>query len=143
MHETSTAPPLAWSCAFPASPAQAREARRSLARILDGHPAADDAVLCLGELAANAAIHSRSRNGGHFTVRAQFAEGCVRVEVHDEGGPWKQPVLAGHEHGRGLLIVASLARDWGVTGDSHTGWTVWFEIDGPGPRDTRAVPNGR
>ena len=51
MHETSTAPPLTWSCAFPATPAQAREARRSLARILDGHPAADDAVLCLSDLA--------------------------------------------------------------------------------------------
>ena len=49
MHETSTAPPLAWSCAFPATPAQARAARRSLARVLDGHPAADDAVLCLSE----------------------------------------------------------------------------------------------
>jgi serine/threonine-protein kinase RsbW len=143
MHETSTAPPLTWSCAFPATPAQARAARRSLARILDGHPAADDAVLCLSELAANATIHSRSRNGGHFTVRAQFGEGCVRVEVHDQGGPWKQPAPAGDQHGRGLLIVASLARDWGITGDSHTGWTVWFEIDGPGPRETRAVPNGR
>lgn len=95
------------------------------------------------ELAANATIHSRSGNGGHFTVRARLGEGCVRVEVHDQGGPWKQPAPAGDEHGRGLLIVASLARNWGITGDSHTGWTVWFEIDGQGLCETRAVPNGR
>lgn len=143
MHETSTAPPLTWSCAFPASPAQARAARRSLARILDGHPAADDAVLCLSELAANATIHSRSRHGGHFTVRTQFGEDCVRVEVHDQGGPWKQPAPAGAEHGRGLLIVASLARAWGIMGDGDTGWTVWAVIDAPGPRETGAVPDGR
>jgi hypothetical protein len=33
------------------------------------------------------------------------------------------------EHGRGLLIVASLARAWGRAGDSERGWTVWFEMD--------------
>jgi hypothetical protein len=39
--------------------------------------------------------------------------------------------LAGQpdEHGRGLLIVASLARAWGRSGDSERGWTVWFEMD--------------
>src|ERR1017187_6480765 len=110
MHETSTAPPLAWSCAFPAAPAQARAARRSLARILDGHPAADDAVLCLGELAANATIHSRSRNGGHFTVRAQFGEGCVRVEVHDQG-----PVVLG----RTSPVVRDLLGQKGIVIAAH------------------------
>jgi anti-sigma regulatory factor (Ser/Thr protein kinase) len=86
--DSAPAPLLTWSRAFPATPVQAREARRFLSRILDGRPFAEDAVLCLGELAANATIHSRSRNGGHFIVRAQLGEGYIRVEVHDQGGPW-------------------------------------------------------
>jgi anti-sigma regulatory factor (Ser/Thr protein kinase) len=111
---------------------QAREARRFLAAILDGRPGADDAVLCLSELAANAAIHSDSRRpGGHFTVRTEMRDDHLRVEVHDEGGPWTWPHREDARHGRGLLIVSKLARTWGRTGDSATGWTVWFEMDSP------------
>lgn len=124
--------PLAWSRTFPATPLQVREARRFLTRVLDGRPAADDAALCLGEVAANATIHSRSRDGGHFTVRAQIHGGRLRVEVQDEGGPWSRPVRRRDgQHGRGLLIVAALAHDWGRAGDSEAGWRVWFEMDCP------------
>ena len=68
---------------------QVRAARRFLAGLLDGCPAADDALLCVSELATNAVVHSRSgRPGGRFTVRAMVRAGSVRVEVTDEGGPW-------------------------------------------------------
>jgi len=40
MRQTAAAPPLAWCRAFPAVPAQIREARRFLAGVLDGCPAA-------------------------------------------------------------------------------------------------------
>ncbi len=131
MPETTAAPPLAWSRAFPATPAQAGEARRFLAALLDGHPATDDAVLCLSELVGNATVHSHSAEpGGQFTVRARIRGDWLRVEVQDEGGPWTQPVRRRDEqHGRGLLIVAQLTSNWGRTGDSAAGWTVWFEID--------------
>jgi serine/threonine-protein kinase RsbW len=132
MRETTTASTLAWSRGFPGTPAQAREARRFLAAILDGCSAADDAVLCLSELAANATIHSHSRRpGGQFTVRTEMYGDHLRVEVHDEGGPWTWPHRENTRHGRGLLIVSKLARAWGRTGDSATGWTVWFEMDVP------------
>jgi anti-sigma regulatory factor (Ser/Thr protein kinase) len=51
---------------------------------------ADDVILCASELAANAAVHSRSRlPGGSFTVRAKIDPGhCARIEVDDNGGPW-------------------------------------------------------
>ena len=83
------------------------------------------------ELASNATVHSRSREpGGQFTVCVQVTEaGRVRVEVVDEGGPWTQPVCGDGQHGRGLLIVSQLARDWGRAGDAATGWTVWVEMD--------------
>lgn len=129
---TAAAPSLARSRAFPATAEQVREARRFLAAILDGHPAADEAVLCLSELAANATIHSRSRlPGGHFTVRAETNGDRLRVEVHDQGGPWTWLPRYDERHGRGLLIVSRLASTWGRTGDSTTGWTVWFEMHCP------------
>jgi anti-sigma regulatory factor (Ser/Thr protein kinase) len=124
--------PLTWSRVFPASPAQAQLARRSLARILDGHPAADDAALCLSELAANAILHSNSRQpGGHFIVRAEIRPGHrLRVEVHDGGGPWTcTPRKPDSPDGRGLLLVSTLTSAWGRTGSSDTGWIVWFEMD--------------
>jgi len=121
-----------WSRTYPGRPNQARQARRFLASVLDGCTAAEDAVLCLSELAANALTHSNScRKGGQFTIRAHLRNGCVRVEVHDDGGPWTQPASSDGQCGRGLFIVSQLARDWGRTGDSETGWTVWFEMDCP------------
>jgi serine/threonine-protein kinase RsbW len=132
---SATEAPLAWARAFPATPVQVREARRFLASALDGRPAADDAVLCLSEMVTNATVHSRSREpGGHFTVRAAIRGGRLRVEVHDEGGPWTQPMRSRDgQHGRGLLIVGQLAGEWGRSGDSATGWTVWFTMNLNGP----------
>jgi len=129
--ETPVIAPHAWSRSFPATPANVREARRFLASVLSACPAADDAVLCLSELVTNSITHSRSHQpGGHLTVRAEIRGDHLRVEVEDEGGPWAQPVRRRDgQHGRGLLIVAQLADDWGRNGDSATGWTVWFQIN--------------
>jgi anti-sigma regulatory factor (Ser/Thr protein kinase) len=133
MCETTTVPSLAWARAFPATAAQAGEARRFLSAILDGSPATDDVVLCMSELVTNAIIHSHSHKpGGHFAVHVQMCAGILRVEVRDEGGPWTWPVRRRDgRHGRGLLIVDQLARDWGRSGGSVAGWTVWFECDVP------------
>lgn len=117
---------------FPAQPRYVREARAFLARILAESPVADDAVLCLSELAANAVLHSRSRQpGGSFTVRAQFDSARLRVEVCDHGGPWHTATRtsADGQNGRGLLIVSQLATRWGCEGHSQTGWNVWFEME--------------
>ena len=131
MRETTTAAPLiSWSRAFPATPEQVREARQFLAGILDGSPIADDALLCLSELATNAAIHSRSREpGGQFRVRVERHGSRVRVEVSDQGGPWEPTFSRDGQNGRGLVVVAQLARDSGRSGDEHAGWTAWFEIE--------------
>lgn len=143
MHAPAAWPPAdvqtgAWSQTFPAQPEQVGQARKSLARVLDGCPAAEDAITCLSELAANAVTHSRSaQRSGTFTVRAGLIPaGRLRVEVTDQGGPWIQPAATDDQHGRGLLIVRSLARHLGISGD-HDGRTVWFELTCPCPR---AVP---
>jgi serine/threonine-protein kinase RsbW len=130
MRELTTAPPLVfWSHTFPADAAQIGEARRFLADILGDLPAAGDAVLCLSELATNATLHSRSRDGGHFTVRAELRGQHLRVAVQDQGGPWTSPKSTDERHGRGLLIVSRLASNWGRDGHTDVGWTVWFEMD--------------
>jgi serine/threonine-protein kinase RsbW len=130
MHQTTTAPSLTWSRAFPAIPAQVREARQFLSAILDGRPAATDAILCLSELVTNATVHSRSRESdGHFSVRVHLHGRHLRVEVSDQGGPRAQPDTTDEHNGRGLLIVDQLARTWGRTGNDQTGWTIWFEME--------------
>jgi serine/threonine-protein kinase RsbW len=129
MRELTTAPPLVSSRTFPADPAQIREARSFLAGMLGDLPEADDAVLCLSELATNATLHSRSRDGGHYTLRVELHSRHLRVSVHDQGGPWTPPGDGDEHHGRGLLIVSRLASSWGRDGQSTDGWTVWFEMD--------------
>jgi len=128
-HSAATQDP-GWSQTFPATPDRISEARSFLAAILQGCALADDAILCLSELASNAVTHSRSRNaGGQFTVRVILWRGCVHIEVRDGGGPWTPQPDSDPAGGRGLLIVSQLAHRWGRSGDSQAGWTVWFDID--------------
>lgn len=106
---TTAARPTMWSRTLPATAPQVREARRSLALLLNGCPASEDALLCLSEIVTNAIMHSRSgRPGGHLTIRVAHTPAWLRVEVQDEGGPWL-PRSPGEDHGRGLAIVEALA----------------------------------
>lgn len=125
--------PLAWSRAYPARADQVREARRFLAGVLEGGPAADDAILCVSELATNAVLHSNSgQPGGSFTVRAAVRDGGrLRIEVTDQGAPWAPHPDQHGGHGRGLLIVSRLAADWGIAADGLTSRTAWFELTWP------------
>jgi anti-sigma regulatory factor (Ser/Thr protein kinase) len=90
---------------------------------------ADEVVLCASELAANAALHSRSRlPGGTFTVRIRINPGDhARIEVEDDGGPWTPQVSDPTGH-RGLDVVRALASAWGVN-DDRTSRTAWARLD--------------
>jgi len=127
-------PPVStWTREFAALPEQVGQARRFLADALGGCPAADDAVLCLSELAANSVLHSASRrSGGVFTVRAEIRRGdYVRIEVRDEGGAWNERWGA-DLHAHGLAIVRALSDESGVDGDALTGWVAWARLAWPG-----------
>jgi anti-sigma regulatory factor (Ser/Thr protein kinase) len=129
MTAVTAALPLAWSRAFPATASQVREARRFLAGVLQGCPAADDAILCVSELATNCCLHSASREpGGRFTVHAEIHSDYARIEVADDGGPWENHAHCdGRKHGLG--IVSELAADWGREGSPLTGWIVWARLE--------------
>ncbi len=128
------------SRSYPGRADQVPQVRAFLARVLDGCPAADDAVLMADELAANAVLHSRSGEpGGMFTVRVEVRDGIwVRVGVLDEGGPTPPRLrtdgsdsgsedAGGGGGGQGLRIVSALSGAWGVTGDVSAR-TVWFRL---------------
>lgn len=127
-------PPAVWPVShqrtFPGSPDAVGRARGFLAGVLAGSPVADAAELVVGELGANAVLHSRSRlPGGVFVVRTEIAADRVRLEVTDLGGPWVRSAggAAADEHGRGLEIVSQLASLWGVA-TGPRGRTVWCEF---------------
>lgn len=116
---------------YPGGTEHIRAVRADLRAILDDCPRADDVILCASELAANAAQHSRSRlPGGTFTVRvAVTTDVDVRIEVHDNGGPWNQGMVDPTRH-HGLDIVRAVADEWGINGD-HISRTIWARFDRP------------
>src|SRR5215471_8796673 len=118
---------------YPGRPERVRQARAAARGLLAGCPAADEVILCLSELAANAVLHSSSRRpGGTFTVRIGSRPGAdIRLEVEDDGGPWLAPA-PDPGSGRGLDIIGALAAEWGVA-TSPRGRTVWARFDCPSP----------
>jgi anti-sigma regulatory factor (Ser/Thr protein kinase) len=114
---------------FPAEAAQVRRARAALAGWLGDCPQACDAILIASELATNSVLHSASRDGGTFTLRAEVRPDCLLLEVEDAGGPWDgRPHLDGRPHG--LDVVAALvgSGNWGVAGDDR-GRIAWARLD--------------
>jgi anti-sigma regulatory factor (Ser/Thr protein kinase) len=120
---------LASSVTYPGTAEHIHTVRADLRVALHECPMAEDVVLCASELAANAAIHSRSRlPGGTFTVRVKISpDGYAWVEVEDDGGPMSPGIHDATRH-HGLDIVRALATDWGISGD-HTTRTIWARFD--------------
>jgi serine/threonine-protein kinase RsbW len=116
---------------YPGGTEHVRAVRADLRAVLRDCPRADDVVMCASELAANAALHSRSRlPGGTFTVRATVSPDLyARIEGQDDGGPWNQGMIDPTRH-HGLDIVRALADEWGIDGD-HTSRIIWARFDCP------------
>ena len=98
--------------------------------MLPPRPPRDDVTSVADELASNAIRHTRSGQGGQFTVEITRHGTLVRVTVADGGAP-DGPRLADNpdgEGGRGLVVVNALAVCAGVHGDQQ-GRVVWADID--------------
>lgn len=126
--------PKKWSRVFPGQAWQVAEARHFVAALLEdeGSSLVEDAVLVVGELAANAVRHTRSGwYRGWFLVVVGFSDDLVRIQVIDQGGDEEPKVRSVsrpvEEGGRGLLLVAACAKDWGVK-DRPGGRCVWADL---------------
>ncbi|MEV6148865.1 ATP-binding protein [Nonomuraea sp. NPDC052129] len=116
---------------FPGIPSQVARARGLVTAALGrDHPLYDDCVLLTSELATNAILHSRSGEGGSFTVSVLAAGSLVRVLVRD-GGSSGPPCACRTEtqatSGRGLPLIETLSHRWGLVRENGA-TSVWFEL---------------
>ncbi|MFD4629061.1 ATP-binding protein [Streptomyces sp. NPDC058284] len=131
------AAPRTFAQRFSATPRGARLARRLTRYHLDGWGIAYDTELSdaaeaiVAEFAANAVTHGRVP-GRDFELGLTLRTDTLRIEVADARADVgshvarKSTGLEG-ESGRGLVIVAALAAEWGVAG-REVGKTVWAEL---------------
>ncbi|WP_227870348.1 MULTISPECIES: ATP-binding protein [Streptomyces] len=118
---------------LPAEDSSAAEARRrTQAQLREWRApcdARDNAQLVISELVTNALRHTRSRSVG---CELRINGSLLRVAVSGEGaGPRRGPSVATEEDegGRGLLLVVTLSRGWGVRPlDAGRGHTVWADL---------------
>jgi anti-sigma regulatory factor (Ser/Thr protein kinase) len=128
-----------------AQPEMVGTARSFVAKALgEDDPATDVAVLLASEIVTNAVLHSNSgRVGGTVTITAAEMGGGVRIEVADEGSERSIPEVKGHgcvSGGHGLLLVQTLADQWGYLRDD-LGTTVWFWLIRGRGYDARGLPD--
>jgi anti-sigma regulatory factor (Ser/Thr protein kinase) len=120
-----------WVLRLAGSPDQVARARRLVSMSLGrDHPLHDDCVLLTSEIATNAVIHSRSGDGGVFTVTVSYSAEGVRVCVQDEGSsdaPCVCHASADATGGRGLPLLEALAHRWGLIREAGSN-KVWFEL---------------
>jgi anti-sigma regulatory factor (Ser/Thr protein kinase) len=104
-------------------------AREFTASCLDGwavaETARDDAILLVSELVTNAVVHGRAP----IELQLRRRPGELRIEVRDTATalPRLRPIGPGAASGRGLHIVAAIAREWGVRREP-AGKTVWSAL---------------
>jgi serine/threonine-protein kinase RsbW len=115
---------------YPGRADQLHHIRHAAARHLIGCPAADDAILILSELAANAILHSASRDQ-FFTIRAEVFPGYTWVEAEDLGGPWRRRHSDDRPHGLEVVEALTGPDGWGVETTTGGGRVVWARLDLP------------
>lgn len=114
--------------ALDADPISARLARQFVSSTLRGWHAEhliDTAALLTSELVTNAVLHADSRIG----LRLAHDVDSIRFEVqdHGRGDPTLRRTGPEETGGRGLALVDTLSRAWGVEAVS-SGKAVWFEL---------------
>ncbi|MFD7698576.1 ATP-binding protein [Streptomyces caelestis] len=134
-------PARTFAMRFTSTPRGARLARRLVSHRLDAwgrpyaSPANETVTLIAAELTANAVRHGHVP-GRDFHLRlTETEDGALRIEVSDtraESRPVAGAPAPDGESGRGLLLVAALADDWGVLPrPTGPGKTVWAECAPP------------
>ena len=124
--------PATWSFALgggPEAPRVARAAVRRLVRQRVDDQAEGAALLLVSEAVTNSVLHGGADENEAVELKVSVTETDVRIEVADPGGgftPPERPKDPLSEHGRGLPMIRSLSRTWGV--DAAPDGCVWFEL---------------
>ena len=115
--------------ALATSPSEARSFLRAALHTWELDGFGDVTEVLTTELVSNVVRHV----GEPMTLRALRQPASIRVEVDDPSAdaPVAQDPEPFAESGRGLLLIAALASQWGVEQHAGHGKTVWFEIDVP------------
>ena len=134
---------------YPADLASATRARHDVADVLlarnpgIGRGVIDDVQLVVSELTSNAVRHARSRFDLAVDVLSVDANADrIRVAVADDSprAPVRRESPRDTSEGRGMVIVAAVAEDWGVDQLGH-GKRVWADIRAaPRLHDPHASP---
>jgi anti-sigma regulatory factor (Ser/Thr protein kinase) len=87
----------------------------------------DAVTLLVSELVTNSVVHAESE----VEVLVRLTPDAARVEVTDSSDTQLVPrdALDSDTSGRGLALVESVARRWGVRPGPSGGKTVWFEVE--------------
>lgn len=116
--------------AYPADATSVAAARHWAVRILaDAYGphegVLDDAALVVSELATNCV----EAGPGPFSIALDCHHTSLVVRATDaaDGTPAPRPHDPRAAHGRGLILVSSIAREWGVEPE-RAGKTVWAEL---------------
>lgn len=131
---TSTHPAGLWlrSVPLPPGPAAVSEARAEVRAALSAwHVPVDEyvAALLTSELVTNAVQHEADPA---VTLAITCSPGRLRVDVYDTStaAPVPADASADAETGRGLILVAALADEWGFYGTPN-GKAVYFSLAFP------------
>ena len=117
---------------LPAGPTSPRQARHFVGGVLRDHgvqagEVVEAALLLTSELVTNAVLYA----AGTINVDVDIDLRGVRVEVGDSNAeaPSQRAADLDDTSGRGLHLVAAMARAWGVDQAPQEGKVVWFELD--------------
>jgi serine/threonine-protein kinase RsbW len=89
-----------------------------------------DAMLVISELVSNAVRHAAPLHGGNVRVSCSIDDESVRIEITDGGAVTRpNPAVATvfALGGRGLDIVRTICREWGVVQETDS-VTVWADV---------------
>jgi anti-sigma regulatory factor (Ser/Thr protein kinase) len=111
-------------------PTSAREARAFVRMALHERVSAanlQDALLLASEMVSNVIRHA----GTPLTLSLEIHRGYLRMTVTDGALPFESAAAGDsgeRESGRGMGIIASLSRRWGI-GATPIGKSIWAELD--------------
>jgi anti-sigma regulatory factor (Ser/Thr protein kinase) len=95
----------------------------------------DDAMLVLSELVSNAVKHAAPLAGGEVRVRWAIRADTLHIEITDGGAATRPNAVVAAVSavgGRGLDIVRTVCRQWGVTEEMDS-VTVWADVPRSSP----------